>query len=300
MGQASSSTAREMGLKGPLRITEGITRGDMATLLEAAAKDAESIIAMNLNKPGIGAMVRNDQLNAAINGLGQLSSDMWDEIGSMTRKGIYASASLSADQQLDRDFLSGMPYSALQQYAPGMYFNAMQSAEDIISRRTEGFALSERIYRNAGVGVAQAGKIVETGLALQMSAKEIAARVRGLYNPDVPGGQSYAAMRLARTEINNAHHSTTIRLSKNLPWVEGYQWNLSGSHPKIDVCDDLAGDDSDNMGPGAYAKDNVPDKPHPHCLCYIEVIQPDPDEFMNRLMSGEFDSPLEDMGVECG
>jgi hypothetical protein len=194
--------------------------------------------------------------------------------------------------------LSGVPPYALQQMVPYMYHNAAQSVDDIISRRTNGYTLAERIYANGKVSTKQVGRIVERGLARQVSAKQLAGQVKGFYRPDVPGGASYAAMRLARTEINNAHHTTTIRLTKDKPWVTGYKWNLSRSHPKPDPCDALAGH-NEGLGPGVFSKGNAPDRPHPQCLCYLTHLYLDDEEIVNNIANGDYDSYLEDHGVTC-
>lgn len=299
MASPKEELKKAQGLAQPLRMTEGIVNGDLAKVLTDASAEAHKMIAQNLLKQGVGAQMRAKQLQAATEGLGKLSAAMWGKIGALTRSGIYGAAELAADQALDRDYLTGMPFKAIQQYADEMYFSAYQSAEDIISRHTNGFTLQQRVYRNSQATVMQVGKIVDQGLALQLSAREIAARVRQYVSPLTPGGVNYAAKRLARTEINNAHHDTTIRLTEVQPWTLGYQWNLSGSHPRPDICDSYAHDDHDDMGEGVFAKDNVPSKPHPQCLCYISIVQEDQKEFDKKLIQGKYDSYLKDMGVSC-
>jgi hypothetical protein len=284
---------RSQGLVQPLRLTEGITRSELAATLRAAAQEAGERLLFALAN---GRLTEAAQLRSAIDSLGSLSQSMWGQIGSQTRAGIYNASELAASHQLDRDYLVGMPFNAIGQYADDMYFSAFQSAEDIISRRTNGFALQERIYRNGQATTAQVGKIVEQGLALQQSAKQIAQAVRAHYRPDVPGGASYAAMRLGRTEINNAHHDTTIRLSQDLPWVLGYRWNLSGSHLRPDICNVYADGNSDD---GTWTKAKVPSKPHPQCLCYLTVEMEEPDDFQRKLTKGDYDDSLDSLGVTC-
>lgn len=295
----SAEVAKGFGVNQPGRLTEGIVRGDLATLLTAASRDAEKLIAANLAKGTFSGRMRAAQLRAAVEGMGALSASIWGQVGALTRQGVHGAAQLAINQQLDRDFLSGMPFNAIRQYSEALYYNAFQAAEDIISRRTNGFTLQERIYKGGRLGVIQAAKEVETGLLLGSSAKEIAARVKGLYDPHVPGGQSYAANRLARTEINNAHHDTTIRTADEMPWVLGYKWHLSGSHPKPDICNQFAEQDLFNMGPGVYKKGAAPSKPHPHCFCYLEVVQPDRDDFLDGLVNGDYDDHLKSMGTKC-
>jgi hypothetical protein len=48
-----------------------------------------------------------------------------------------------------------------------------------------------------------------------------------------------------------------------------------------------------------FKKGNAPSKPHPHCLCYLTVMQPDRDEFLDSLASGRYDDHLESLGTRC-
>jgi hypothetical protein len=296
---AEDVLAYQQGVVQPLRITTGVTQGELARTLQDAAVEAQQMMLFNMRRAGNVATSR--QLQAAVKGLGSLSSSLWGKIGSQVQAGIHNAADLAVDQQLDREYLLGMPFNAIRQYQEVMFFNAFHHAESIISRHTEGFALSERIIKNAKAGTALTGRTVERLLARGASAKEIALATRALYEPSVPGGVSYAAMRLGRTEINNAHHSTTIRLTRDQPWVTGYKWNLSRSHPKPDPCDALAfGSSGRGFGPGEYSKQDAPSKPHPQCLCYLTVLQVDRDEFLNSLVGGRYDKHLGDnLGVRC-
>lgn len=295
---ASEVLAYSQGLAQVQRITEGITGRQVATVLKDAAKEAEALIAKNL-AGGVGNQVRAAQLRAAMKGIGVISTELWTGVGKITKVGMFEAAQLAADQAIDRDFLLGMPGLAIIQYAEQIHFEARHVVEDLVSRRTAGFQLQERIYANGRLSVKQAAEVVERGLALQMSAKEIASRVKHLYDPSVPGGTSYAAMRLGRTEINNAHHETSIRMSKDRPWVVGYKWNLSGSHPRPDACNDYAERDHSGLGRGVFSKATVPSKPHPMCLCYLTHIQKPPKEFMDDLVDGQYDDWLDSKHVGC-
>lgn len=299
MGVPAEKLARVHGQMDILTLQQ-IKDRDIANILYDAAEEAEELITRNLEGlTSIGATVRRAQLSQAIQGLGNLAGELWDNVGEETRKGIYASSYLAADQAIDLDLLHGMPVGAITQYAPNMHFYAAQSAQSLISRNENGIRLADNIYAHGRETVREVGAIVDKSLALQQSAKEIAKKVRGHYRPDVPGGSSYAAMRLGRTEINNAHHRTTIRMAEQRPWVEGFKWNLSGSHPKPDECNDYAERDF-GMGPGIWAKESVPGKPHPNCLCYLTTQMPEPDEFTDQLINGDYDNWLNREGVRCG
>ena len=62
------------------------------------------------------------------------------------------------------------------------------------------------------------------------------------------GRLKYNARRLARTEINNAFREGAVQSAKRAPWVRGLKWNLSSSHPEVDICDDWASADDDGLG----------------------------------------------------
>lgn len=92
-------------------------------------------------------------------------------------------------------------------------------------------------------------------------------------------------MRLSRTEINNAFHEQQKRAGDK-PWVEGVKWNLSGSHPRPDTCNDYA-NQSNGLGRGVFKTGDVPDKPHPQCLCYLTYETLSPEAFLDALGTGK-------------
>ncbi len=81
--------------------------------------------------------------------------------------------------------------------------------------------------------------------------------------------QLYFLKRVARTEAANAFHLAQIKATEDDPYVIGYQWRLSSSHPRPDICDWYASVDF-GLGKGVWPKDRVPrKKAHPHCMCYL-------------------------------
>lgn len=89
----------------------------------------------------------------------------------------------------------------------------------------------------------------------------------------VRGGTLNAnAYRIARTEINNTYTKTSLELNKNAKWIRGYRWVLSPSHPKTDECDSLANHR------GLYDYMDIPERPHPHCMCDVHEVLVPPSE----------------------
>jgi len=288
---AAERLSRHQGLIQPLLLDKATVQ-HLAPVLEDAANTAARLINDNLLRMDLlSGRVTAARLRLALTGLGDLAAGLWDEVGATTKAGIHAAAHLAVDQQLDIDWLMGMPGGAVLQYAESAHLFATQSARDIISRGINNIPLADHIYKGGKRTVAKVGRIVERGLALQSNAREIAKQVRDHFHPKVPGGTNYASMRLARTEINNAHHTTTIRNMQDRPWIKSVKWNLSESHPKPDACDDYA---RRTFQPG-----NVPRKPHPQCFCYLTQVVPDTEEFLNNLTSGVYDSWLRSRGVKA-
>jgi hypothetical protein len=137
-----------------------------------------------------------------------------------------------------------------------------------------GYRLSDRIWRTSVQVRSRIDLLLEYHIAQGTSAVEIAALLepfltpQGLHQRTVrPYGTegSYAARRLARTEITAAARNATVAASVANPFVTGVQWRLSSSHPRIDICDQYARGGPN--GDGIYPPEQVPGIPHPHCLC---------------------------------
>lgn len=139
----------------------------------------------------------------------------------------------------------------------------------LMDRLTKSYIpLSQSVYNSRALAKGMVDKVIDSALVRGLSARELAKEIRDLISPDVPGGVSYAALRLARTEINNAFHAGSIRRYLESGMVVGVEWHLSRSHPEEDECDDLAAN-------SPYPIDDVPDKPHPQDLCFLTPAMPD-------------------------
>lgn len=142
--------------------------------------------------------------------------------------------------------------------------------------------LSDRVYRNRDIWSGKIERIIRAGVIRGLSARQIAQQVRPTVDPRVRGGASHAAMRLGRTELNNAFHQRQIAQAQR-SWVTGVQWNLSKSHPRPDLCDEYAAHD-EGLGSGVWDKSSVPSKPHPQCLCYMTYAVVGQDEALQMIL----------------
>lgn len=154
-------------------------------------------------------------------------------------------------------------------------------------REINGLNLSERIYKageifkseleaGIGLGISTGQSAAELGRDLRQYLKEpekLFRRVRDAEgnlqlskNAEAfhPGQGVYRSstaniQRLTRTEINTAYRTSDNTRWGNMPFVLGQEVRTSGSHPKYDICDEMAGD---------YPSDFLFIGWHPQCICF--------------------------------
>lgn len=264
----------------------------MADDLYDAQHDLQSRLArLAARNGGVGAQVRQVQLSQINQVLTKTLTALWQEIGEEIVVGgqDVADASSSTQAVYDRVLFSsaGVPLPDALVRAEEAY--ARNVVEHYWSRMENGISLSDQVYKTEALSKSWVDRAVNRVLLQGGSWKDIADAVKPFIDPNVKGGVSYAAKRLGRTELNNAFHQSAIRLGEQNPWVEGQQWNLSGSHPKKDECDTLASKTVERrLGRGVYPADSVPSKPHPQCLCYLTPKTVSEEEFFDRLMAGDY------------
>lgn len=255
---------------------------ELSRVLARAARDAQRrVIALELGPPGIGARVRQAQLLGVLRSIRELQEQLWLEgIGPLITDNLRDAqfAAINAGAFLDDVLFEALPAEQAEVLRGTARRMAEQGLVTEANRRTVN--LSARVWRNADLASGAIERVIRSGIIQGLSARELAGTVRGFIHPNVRGGVSYAAMRLARTELNNAFHERQIAVAQNKPWVESVRWNLSGSHPRTDRCDELARNDEHDLGAGLYRKSEVPDKPHPHCLCFLTYEMQSEDDFV--------------------
>ena len=142
---------------------------------------------------------------------------------------------------------------------------------DLLAQRydVDGLRISSSIWAQSQVSEIE--NVVLSGIARGQSARDMSNQLSKFMLGGGTGmGTSVRAkaMRLARTEINNAYWESARRASIESPVVKGIRWELSGRHPEYDVCNILAESDLFELGIGVYPAEYLPAKPHPNCLCY--------------------------------
>ena len=199
----------------------------------------------------------------------------------------------------------------------------------------DGFKLSQRIWRLDQESLERIRQVVYQGVADGSSAWQVAGQLEGvlgagadcprwtrsrlyrltksdiasgdrtgLYSGDECDAQgvSYNALRLARNEIQIAHHRATDEIMGRIPWIEKEQVMLSPAHPETDICDDVVG--AGERGEGIYPKGEILLPLHVQCLCYKVAVLLPPDEFAGKLrgwVRGESEWPeMDEYGAWLG
>lgn len=269
---------------GPYRKLQATTEAELRRILEATAKAIQRRI--ERLPVGIGGQVRAAQLRVTLAAIHGLLTTMWvGRINPLLARSISDSLKASEDaiEALERVAYAALPDRVAETLVAGLRAAGASGLKSDAARRAR--ALSSRVYHQRALDDGRVVQIIRQGLTAGLSAKELAADVYKYVSPTTPGGASYAAMRLARTEINNAFHERQI-LGATRPGVESVKWNLSGSHPTPDECNVLA-------AAGPYPVDDVPEKPHPNCFCYLTYNMMSPAKFKRKLENGDFDKELD-------
>lgn len=260
-------------------------------ILLEAAQDAAKAASQLEGKPGIGATVRRAQLKNARASIGRVLSDMWRQIGNLVRAGRFEAQAEAINASFDwDDVLLRRAYpdkakrDAMRKY---LLASADKNVDAMITRvlKTER-PLSTKVYRAAALAKGQLDRAINSALARGASTDEIVKVVKDFIRPDVPGGVTYAARRLARTEINNAYHAQSIEAQQGKPWVTAMEWHLSKSHRVPDLCNEYA-------RVREYPVDRVPDKPHPQCFCYVTPKTVSPEDFERQFLAGAYRTWIE-------
>jgi hypothetical protein len=276
-----------------VRTLQGVDK-QVRDVLRDAAKQANSEI-LQLGGTNAGEAVRRRQYQIIRSSIQRMEADSWSDLQAVIQGNASSVLGDATNAAIGLAEYVSAPLS--QEFAVTIQAAAETSAERVAARIAGRVDLSERVYKNQMVATGQIDKIVNQGIALNQSAREIAKRVFQFVNPGTPGGQSYAAMRLARTELNNAFHTASVRNYGSQPWVDAVKWEISGSHPRSDICNEYAEIDN-GKGSGIYQPRMVPAKPHPHCLCHILPVTVSPEEFVDQLVNGKYDKWLEENGQE--
>ncbi len=259
----------------------------ITSLLEQALKDADSALSKLSYDDAVGKAMRRNQLLKVRTALLLTIAALYKKVGAVTKARQADAAALAADL-LWRD---DVQIWEMIEPDPVKRNVIRRNLADTASRNVQSMMirvleterpLSQNIYTSEAFSKRQLSNLINRHLAIGSDVRTVAKDVRAFVSPRAPGGVSYRARLLARTEINNAFHAQSINDAQARPWVKQVNWNLSKSHGEEGcACERYA-------AVGVYPADQVPDKPHPQCLCSITPVIPDLDTALNEFLSGQY------------
>jgi hypothetical protein len=276
-----------------LRVS-GLTVAEFDAMLKDGAEEIERLIPKLLEKHTTGGTLKAAQLALVRRELHVVQSALWGDLGRALRQGVGQAVEAAATAAVDvlRSALGkhGVSLPALE---AAWRQQAKAGIDAVLAKAKNGIPLSRAVYKTQALATGMVDRKVSQGLLLGHNAKTIAKSVKGLILPNVASGVSYAAHRLARTEINHAYQTSQAARYEDEPWTKGMKWNLSKSHPAPDICNVNATQDLYGLGPGVYTFGNKPDS-HPQCLCYQTAEQVEEDEFVENFLAGEYNSYIDE------
>ena len=259
-------------------------------ILFDAAQDAFRQIEALSDDSRIGAQTRISQLGSFMSIVRSVDESVFKDIGPVLRDGMQDSAEAAVDAlgEHERSLIRRLfgSVGATEDWLDIQRNQAALGVNHAIQQLLGASEpLSRRVYKSRSLSNGYVERSIRSHLARGSSARDIAKSVREHILPTTPGGVSYAAMRLGRTELNNAFHATSIQLMQDRPWIDQAKWNLSKRH-----------DETINCKCELYARmrtfpvDRIPRKPHPQCRCFTTPLLIDDETFFNNLQIGMYDS----------
>lgn len=170
-----------------------------------------------------------------------------------------------------------------------------RAIKSLLTRTRHGLKLSDRVWRIGKDNRQAIRRVVEDGVTRGLDSRKLAKQVQQYVKPDVftvmkaetrrnlgvSSNVSFEAMRLARSEVNNAFHEGTVNAYTGIPSALGVYFRMSASHPLQDQCDVLAS----HNGTGFFPQGEEPSLPHSQCKCSLIPAMEDVDKFTARLHS---------------
>jgi len=258
------------------------------------------------------AGIRREKWRLLQKDIGRLTGELAQNIDDIVVDGMTLAAQVAVDGKVKAGgaLASGSTADLLNLfYGQNLKIFSTVSADAVkvvaTRRLSDGKLFSDRIWALKEHTEGTLSRIVAKDIALGKSARETAKDVapylitsqdewkqvdRVLDHPGRGvGSAKYNAMRLAKTEINHAHHEASIISADIAPWVAGVRWNLGSSHIVYDICDQWASQNHYGLGRGVFPPGETPiDHPNGWCWLTDSLIPPSMmGDVLKRFSKGE-------------
>lgn len=266
--------------------------------LQQASVDALKSVAKYEGKDNISSKVAIYQSSLVRSEIRKIVRDLFQGLTPVINAGASDAAEAAAKAALSQDakvleLLFANP-KELADYKASLKQTARHGIQAMVDRvLNPQWPLSTRVWNSGAMASGALDRKINSALARNASAVDLAKLVEGDLLPQhvkggKPGGTSYAAYRLARTEINNAFHAQSIGQAQDSPWVVDMEWHLSLMHKDHpgDLCESYAREQY-------FVKADTPPKPHPQCMCFVTPVDTGWEDFATQLKAGAFDDYYE-------
>ena len=255
-------------------------------LLQGAEDARNKLIALE-PKRDFSTQVRAAQIRLSMHEIRIVTAQIFGDMIPIIKDGHKNAASIASEgiSEVDREYLEQFfrTKRAVEDFIESQKRSATAGVAHAISRITKSERpLSARVYRSRSLANQWVQRLVTSAILRGDSAKDIAKAVEGHILPSTPGGTSYAAMRLGRTELSNAFHATAITQAEDRPWIDSMEWNLSATHVQQDCQCEVY------RRMRYFPIGNVPPKPHPNCRCFVTPVVEDFNTFLMKYKSGQY------------
>ena len=301
----------ELGSRRGLVLAQAGVRRDMTTVLRAGAETARGVLPRFSDSTG---RIPERKLNLALAAVGQTVSDLFTGRDNRSAFGDDGVLPFAPYPRVLNQWIAFACYQAVIQHTDWLQNNAPRDVFQYLKRgrRTvaeaavstealrhweaphrwqdeRGYRLSDRIWRADMETRRKIDELLTRGIRAGRGALDLAAALEAYLVPGrsgirtlkpygrgkPPGGASYDAMRLARTEIAHAFNTTALISAQMNPFVEAVDVARSGNgDPTCKICPQHAtiGISGDRLRP-PYPKGRARIGPyHSHCMCHVRPV----------------------------
>ena len=258
-------------------------RREIKSMYKASLNDIKDRQEFLKNKTNISSVMRRQYLDELSKAIKDNMNDIDGKTNTIILNGMKDVADAVIKNNKDLMKMMGFPDSLVG--VSNLYVPKDVVKEVMSGSLYEGkWTLSKAIWGDNEKKLKEIDYIVAKGIAENKSAYDLAKDLEKYVNPSAkkdwewskvyPGTRKvidYNAQRLARTMVSHAYEESFVRVTKDNPFIEAYQWIISNSDRVCPICIERAESDEYGLGAGIYPKDKLP-LDHPNGMCTFDSV----------------------------
>ena len=244
-------------------------------LYKEAAEEVADRAKFFMNRDNISSVLRTQYLSELSEQLRQRMESIDNKTQNIILNGMRNVSSSVVKENAER--LLRMGFTNVVASTSYLYVPDDIVRELVSGKLYEGrWSLSRAIWSDNKAKLSEIDSIIAKGVAENKSTYEIAKDLEKYVRPGArkpwdwgkvyPGSRKvidYCAQRLSRTMVQHAYQESFVRVTKNNPFIDSYQWLASGGDRMCDLCAERDGK--------IYSKDELP-LDHPNGMCTFVVV----------------------------